>query len=130
MSKKIEKNTVLYTVMMVRSIPVRTEDDQQVMQDTIETYFDQTDAMIKVIQGRHPGTDVQVDKQTRRLGKMPLIESSESFKAMKRYPSITREERAAPVKEKLVLPRLVTAPAAFISPGYADAINEAMKDAS
>lgn len=85
--------TILKTVTFSQSVPLRKEGDKDVMKDTIQTYYDMTEPAIKKLAEKFPGLDFTIEKQSRALGKMPKIETSESYLSMKRYPSVPRSDQ-------------------------------------
>lgn len=132
----------LKTVTFCQSVPLRKQGDDQIMLDTIQTYWDCTERVIKALAEKFPGTMFQIERQTRRLDRMPKIETSESFLAMKRFPSMTSEERAkfsgiaAKPHDRLFTPKPKPAPEFTPKPrpakqaDYAGLVNEMMKDSA
>ena len=145
----------LKTVTFCQSVPLRKQGDDEVMLDTIQTYYDCTEKVIKALATKFPGTDFTIERQSRPFNKMPKIETSESFRATKRYPSMTPEERAkfagvaAKPHDRLFTPKPKPAPMFVEQDGiegpktskynatrpakqadYAGLVNEMMKDSA
>jgi len=124
----------LYTVTMIRSVKVTTPAGEK-MQDIIETHYDVTWKGIDVLQAKHAG-DVTVEQQTKRLDRMPKIETGERELS-------TEPTRGAPIDREKVAggyrrsAQFTTTPTGERKPikesfpvaaGYASVVNEIMKD--
>lgn len=78
----------LYTVIICTSKPV-TRKTGTVNQDVIETYYDATWPQVLAYRKKYDG-EITVEPQSRRLDKLPKVETGESPIALKRFPSQPR----------------------------------------
>lgn len=128
----------LSTVTFSQSVPLRKEGADQIMLDTIQTYYDQTEDAIKGLMAKFPGTHFQIEAQRKRLDLMHKIETVESFRAITRYPSMAPEElekfrgqAGKPTVKNIFAPKpKIEKPEAAPAGDYAGVVNELMKDAS